>query len=177
LGQRVEESFGMPPLLISTLIFLLLLVGSCSSQPSEPKPASQPRDAKTSWSLDLKTSGGFVGVGRGNLSVSHEGRFECSPADRQQVKKGVSGTLNPSQLKPISDAVAQLNPKGWNKPGLNVSAADAFGYKLEYRPGAESSEVFTVQWYDNTTDQLPDDLKKLSDVLLRTMGTSCGGTP
>jgi hypothetical protein len=77
----------MPSLLISTLVFLLLLVGSCSSQPSELSHSSQPRDTKTSWSLDLKTSGGFVGVGRGNLSVNHEGRFECSHADRQQVKK------------------------------------------------------------------------------------------
>jgi hypothetical protein len=85
--------------------------------------------------------------------------------------------LNPGQLKPISDAVAQLDPKGWNKPGLNVSAADAFGYKLEYRAATNSDGVFTVQWYDNTADQLPDDLKKLSEVLLRTMNTSCGGTP
>jgi hypothetical protein len=167
----------MPSLLISTLVFLLLLVGSCSSQPSELSHSSQPRDTKTSWSLDLKTSGGFVGVGRGNLSVNHEGRFECSHADRQQVKKGAAGTLNPGQLKPISDAVAQLDPKGWNKPGLNVSAADAFGYKLEYRAATNSDGVFTVQWYDNTADQLPDDLKKLSEVLLRTMNTSCGGTP
>ena len=167
----------MPPLPISTLIFLLLLVGSCSSHSSDLNHSSQSRNAKTSWSLDLKTSGGFVGVGRGNLSVSHDGRFACSHADREQVKKGASGTLNPGQLKPISDAVAQLDPKGWNKVGLNVAAADAFAYKLEYRAGTESSEVFTIQWYDNTADQLPDDLKKLSDVLLRTMSTSCGGTP
>src|SRR5215831_4286712 len=156
----------MSPLIISTLAFVLLLVGSCSSQPPDPKP---------SWSLDLKTSGGFAGVGRGNLSVNHEGRFQCSHLDRQDVKKGASGTLKPVQLKPISDAVAQLDPNGWTKPGLNVAAPDAFGYQLEFRNGPDNKQIFTVQWYDNTADQLPDDLKKLSDVLLQTISSSCVG--
>src|SRR5215831_2190572 len=155
----------MSPLIISTLTFVLLVVGSCSSQPPDSKPL---------WSLDLKTSGGFAGVGRGSLSVNHEGRFECSHLDRQEVKKGASGTLKPGQLKLISDAVAQLDPKGWSKPGLNVAAADAFGYKLEFHNGTDNNQV---QWYDNTSDQLPNDLKKLSDVLLQTIKSSCGGTP
>ena len=160
----------MSPLIISTLTFILLLVGSCSSQPADPNP---------SWSLDLKTSGGFAGVGRGNLSVTHEGRFECSHLDRQELKKGASGTLKPGPLKPISDAVAQLDPNGWNKPGLNVSAADAFGYKLEFHSGTdkEKGRVFAVQWYDNTADQLPDDLKKLSEALFRAMNTACDEKP
>src|SRR5215471_15200694 len=134
----------MPAFLISTLAFVLLLAGSCTSQPAEQK---------TSWSLDLTTSGGFIGIGRGNLSVNHEGKFECSHADRQEVRKGASGTLKPGQLKPISDAVAQVDPKGWNKPGLNVAAADAFGYRLEFRSGPDKKEVVTIQWYDNTADQ------------------------
>ena len=160
----------MSHLIISTLTFVLLIVGSCSSQPPDPNPV---------WSLDLKTSGGFAGVGRGNFSVNHEGRFECSYLERQELKKGATGTLKPAQLKPISDVVAQLDPTGWSKPGLNVSAADAFGYKLEFRNGTvkEKERVFAVQWYDNTADQLPDDLKKLSDALLQTMKTSCGGKP
>jgi hypothetical protein len=166
----------MPPLLISTLLSLLLLVGSCSSQSTELNGSKQGTDANSSWSVDLNTSGGFAGSGRGNLSVNHQGRFECSHAERQEIKKGASGTLKPIQLKPIADAVAQLAPDGWSKPGLNVSAADAFGYKLEFRNGRDNAQVFTVQWYDNTADQLPDDLKKLSDVLLQTMSNSCGGT-
>jgi len=93
------------------------------------------------------------------------------------VRKGVGGSLESIRFKPISDAVAQLNPKEWNKPGLNVAAPDAFGYKLELKTGPNNKEVFTVQWYDNTSDQLPSDLKKLSEVLLQTMNRSCGGTP
>ena len=87
------------------------------------------------------------------------------------------GGLHSTEFKPISDAIAQLNPKEWNKPGLNVAAPDAFGYKLDLKTGTDNKQVFTVQWYDNTKDQLPADLKKLSDALLQTISTSRGGTP
>jgi len=162
----------MPGFLVTCLTVLLLLAGSCSQHsPSAPKTIQPP------WSLQLTTSGGFAGRGRGNLSVNSEGKFNCSQTNRQDVRKGVEGGLPAFRFKPISDAVEQVNPKEWNKPGLDVAAPDAFGYKLELKTGTDNKEIFTVQWYDNTMDQLPPDLKKLSEVLLQTMNTSCGGTP
>ncbi|MFN2576127.1 MAG: hypothetical protein ABR607_00385 [Pyrinomonadaceae bacterium] len=115
-------------------------------------------------------------MGRGNMAVDSEGKYNCLQTDRQDVRKSVVGSLHPIQFQPISGAVAQANPREWNKPGLNVAAPDAFLYKLELRTGTDHKEIFTVQWYDNTRGQLPPDLKKLSDVLLQTMKTSCGGT-
>src|SRR6185437_8376743 len=99
---------------------------------------------KGPWSLDLKTSGGFIGVGKGNIAVDNDGKCVYSDTNRDQVKNSVTGTLYPRQLQPISEAVAQLDPKGWNKPGLNVAAPDAFGYKLEFRTGADKQDVTTV---------------------------------
>ena len=160
----------MPGFLVTCLTVLLLIAGSCSKQsPAAPKGVQPP------WSLQLTTSGGFAGRGRGNISVS-EGKFGCSQTS-QQNGKGVEGTLNARQQQPIIDALAEVDPRHWNKPGLDVAAPDAFGYKLELKTGTYNKEVFTVQWYDNTRDQLPADLKKLSEVLLQTMQTSCGGTP
>jgi hypothetical protein len=170
----IQESIviAMPGFLVTCVTLLMLLAGSCLEQsPAAPKTVHAP------WSLQLTTSGGFAGLGRGNLSVNHEGKYDCSQMTPQDVRKGVAGSLHPARFQPISDAVAKTNPKEWSKPGLNVAAPDAFGYKLELQTGTDSKEVFTVQWYDNTKDQLPADLKKLSEVLLQTMSTSCGGTP
>ena len=89
----------------------------------------------------------------------------------------VVGGLHSPEFKPISDAVVQTNPNEWSKPGLNVAAPDAYGYKLELRTGTDSKEVFTVQWYDNTKDQLPADLKRLSNALLQTMESACSLKP
>ena len=144
------------------LSLLLILSESCGVEPVVQKGP---------WSLKLTTSGGFAGVGTGNLSVDSEGKFSYEePTSPQQVRKGCKGTLYNKQLQPILDAVAQSNPKEWNRPDLNVAAPDAFGYKLELRMGNEPT---TVQWYDNTKDKLPSDLKRLSDVILQTMKTAC----
>lgn len=149
---------------MSFLIFLLVLSGSCGVEPVIQKGP---------WSLKLTTSGGFAGVGTGNLSVDSEGKFIYEePTSPQQVRKGCKGTLYSKQLQPLLDAVAQSNSKEWNHPDLNIAAPDAFGYKLELRMGSHS-ETTTVQWYDNTKDKLPADLKRLSDVILQTMKTAC----
>jgi hypothetical protein len=159
----------MPAFLISVLTMLLVLAGSCSSTP----PATQ----KGEWSLELRTSGGFIGSGKGNISIDSERKCVYSETNRDQVKSSIIGTLYPRQFQPISEAVAQLDPKGWNKPGLNIAAPDAFGYKLEFRTGPDKKEITTVQWYDNTADQLPDDLKKLDAVLEQTMKARCSSQP
>jgi hypothetical protein len=146
------------------LTLLLMLSGSCGIDPVIQKGP---------WSLKLTTSGGFAGVGTGNITVDSEGKFEYEePVSTQQVRKGCTGTLYSKQLQPLLDVVAQSDPKEWNRRDLNVAAPDAFGYKLELRMGADS-EPATAQWYDNTKDKLPSDLKRLSDVALQTMKTAC----
>jgi hypothetical protein len=146
---------------------LLLLAGSCGTAPVMNKGP---------WSLKLTTSGGFAGVGTGNLSVdSDTNAIYEAPVPPNQVRKACQGKLYKDKFDPINDAVARANPKGWNGPELNIAAPDAFGYKLELRTGSETT---TVQWYDNTRDKLPDDLKRLSDALLQQMKAGCSfGNP
>jgi hypothetical protein len=171
----------MPAFTTSVLIGLLLLAGSCSkSSPGRAQVNTAPPNGgvqKGRWSIELKTSGGFIGIGKGNLTVDSQGKCVYSITNPEKVRSGVSGTLNPRQMQPISDAVAKLNLKGWNIPGLNVAAPDAFGYKLEFRTGPDLNEVTPIQWYDNTADQLPEDLKRLNTLLEETMRNRCGGQP
>ena len=142
----------------------MILAGSCGTSPAKQK---------ATWSLQLTTSGGFAGIGNGNLSVDSEGRFKYeSPARPADVHKGCEGKLTNDQVQLISDAVEKSDPEHWNRPELNVAAPDAFGYKLELRAGSKVKPT-TVQWYDNTRDQLPDDLKQLSAALMQIMKTAC----
>jgi len=154
----------MSHFILSILSVMLLMAGSCG-----PEPSTQ----KGPWRLKLTTGGGFAGIGTGNLSVDSEGKMAYeAPTPPNTARKGCTGNLNRERLDPISDAVAHSNPKGWNKPGLNVAAPDAFGYKLELWMGGDPGPV-TVQWYDNTRDNLPEDLKLLSDVLMQQMKAEC----
>ena len=152
----------MSHLIASCLGFLLIISGFCHGEP----PAQ-----KGPWSVKLTTSGGFGGIGAGNISVDSDGRFDYSaPQPPQQVRTGCKGTLSAKQLQPVSEAVAQAKPQEWKLSELK--APDAFGYKLELRLGSNTQPA-TVQWYDNTKDKLPSDLKRLSDVLMQTMKTAC----
>ncbi len=153
----------MSHFIISLLTLLLMLSGSCGIEPAVQKGP---------WSLNLTTSGGFAGVGTGNISVDSEGKVAYESAVPQnRVRKGCTGLLYKERFDPINDAVLRSNPKEWNQPDLNVAAPDAFGYKLELRIGSEPAT--TVQWYDNTKDKLPDDLRRLSEVLLQQMKREC----
>jgi hypothetical protein len=145
------------------LSLLLILAGSCGVEPVTQKGP---------WTLKLTTSGGFAGVGTGNISVDSEGKISYeSPVTPNSPRKGCTGTLYKERFDPINDAVLRSNPKDWNQPGLNVAAPDAFGYKLELKMGSDPAT--TVQWYDNTQDKLPDDLRNLSEVLLKQMKSEC----
>jgi hypothetical protein len=165
----------MNALFISFSMCLLLLAGSCSNTLS---PQNSSPIQKGPWSIDFKTSGGFGGIGKGNIAIDSDGKCTYSQAVDRQTKKGVTGTLYQRQLQPLTEAVARLDPNGWNKPGLNVAAPDAFGYNLELRTGPDKTDVATVKWYDNTADQLPEDLKRLSTLLEQAMQLHpCGGPP
>src|SRR5258708_921960 len=74
---------AMPGFLVTCLTLLLLLAGSCSKQSAAPNNVQPP------WSLQLTTSGGFAGLGRGNISVNSDGKYGCSQTNRQEVRKGV----------------------------------------------------------------------------------------
>jgi hypothetical protein len=89
------------------LTFLLVLSGSCGIEPVTQKGP---------WSLKLTTSGGFAGVGTGNLTVDSAGKYTYQePTSSQGVRKGCDSTFLPKQMQMLIDAVSQTEPKGWSR--------------------------------------------------------------
>lgn len=149
---------------------MLLANSSCGKQTGTAHARElqeQPR-----WTLRLTTSGGFAGLGRGNLSVNSEGNVEFQTQDANRVRKGCTTKFSARQLQPISDVVVQTRPELWARLNLRQAAPDAFGYQLELETGA-SPQSFSIEWYDNTADRLPADLQRLSSVLLKTIDSGC----
>ena len=160
----------MHAFLVSFLSLLLVVVlsPSCSKENST---------ATSSWSVQLKISGGFTGRGNGNLWLTSDGKFKYEPpAPPNTPGKACEGKLSSEELKPIVEAVKKSQPKQWNRPELKVSAPDAFSYELEFRNEAKAEPV-SVLWYDNTIDKLPADLKRLSDALRQAMHTAAAKCP
>lgn len=135
--------------LFSTLS-LAMFVPACSH--------SQPADTP-SWSVQIKTLGGFIGIGRGNVLVSSDGKMtyvKASPPGKPG--RPCEGQISSEEVRTIDEAVRLSKPDQWRISGLNVAAPDAYGYELEL---IIDWKVHKLQWYDNAQDQLPEDLKKL----------------
>ena len=136
---------------------------------------SQPANI-SSWSVQIKTSGGFIGIGRGNVLVSSDGKMTyVKPGVPGKTGPPCEGKLSTEEVRAISEAVRQSKPDEWRISGPNVGAPDAYGYDLEL---IINGKPHKLQWYDNTQDKLPEDLKKLYETVnsaTREAVKKCGG--
>lgn len=146
------------------LISLMLLSPSCSQK--GPKI--------TSWSIQLSTSGGFVGIGKGNLKADSEGRLVYEkPVRRNAQPSSCEGKLGKDELDSLSAAIAQLKPDGWHRAELDRTAPDAYHYALSLKRGKDE---YKVSWADNTVADLPTDLRDLNarlSALMRKQSQNC----
>ena len=123
---------------------------------------SQPADI-SSWSVQIKTSGGFIGIGRGNVLVRSDGKMTyVKAAVPGKTGPPCEGKLSSEEVRAINEAVRQSKPDQWKISGPNVAAPDAYGYELEL---IIDGKTHKIQWYDNTQDQLPEDVKKLYGIV------------
>lgn len=164
----MQRMFSISATLLS-LIVATILSPSCSN----PQPAND-----SSWSVRIKTSGGFAGTGNGNVLITSDGKIRYEPphAPGKQARPCVE-RLSGEELRAVREAVGRSKPEGWKLSGLNAAAPDAFGYDLELRRGGKE-QVYQVKWYDNTREQLPEDLKRLSEAVNHAMNVAakkCGG--
>ena len=115
-------------------------------------------DDAEGWSVGITTSGGFAGVGRGNVLVHSGGRLTASPPARHgRPAEGCEGTLTEAERSRIAAAVGNSKPEAWAAKS-KLAAPDAFEYVLELRQGQEAHQA---EWFDNTAGRLPPDLKEL----------------
>jgi hypothetical protein len=132
-----------------------LLLVLTASPSCDKKQAAQ----TDNWSIRLETSGGFAGRGNGNVDINSEGKISFEkPKTPVGQSTPCTGKLAAEDLKQLRTLVSNAKVAGWQGTGINVAAPDAFGYKLTLSLPSETS---SVQWYDNTRDKLPDDLKNV----------------
>ena len=128
----------------------------------------------SSWSVQLKTSGGLTGRGQGSISVNSDGKVRYEPPNVPgRPGRPCERVLSADDLRPLADAVRRNRSAGWQVPGPNAAAPDAFAYDLELRTGGD--HAYRVTWYDNTRDRLPEDVKSLAEALTDLMSVLAKG--
>jgi hypothetical protein len=151
-----------------SLIAIVLFAPECGTGKSANTKPMEPGQ----WtSVRMAITGGFTGRGNGAVLITSDGKITVEqPSMPGKQSPPCEGKLAAVDLKRLNDAISRSHPDTWNKGGVNVAAPDAFGYVLGLTMGTGSSaKMYTAKWYDNTHDQLPEDLKAVSDAVSAAM--------
>lgn len=121
------------------------------------KPVELP-EGRDSWALQIITRGGIAGGGRGDLTVTSDGRVTCSPAARPCGLKGAA-TSAPASL---SRLVAAAKPSKW-RGSVAASCNDCYVtlFALQRRKGGGQAQTHTLYWDDTTAEAVPADVRAI----------------
>jgi hypothetical protein len=139
---------------------LAVLAGALASW-SVPAPhgtAAEPAEI-TGWSVKLTTDGGFAGTGRGNITLTSDGKLGILDREGKKVVREEKAPAD--KLAAIERSIKECKPADW-KDAYNEKAADAFSYNLELRvQRGGKEEVHRVMWNDPGANKLPRDVQQL----------------
>lgn len=112
-------------------------------------------DTPGSWVVEVSTSGGFSGRGKGSFAVRTNGTMTCI------APLTCTADAVPSAVALLSDAVAHLQTTTWGQPNDSGICRDCFLTTFVVRvrrpDGGESRAVFS--WTDVTFKNVPDDVR------------------
>ena len=145
----------MRPVLIAVLI-----VAACAqshAQDTTVRQANGPMlalgNGRGAWVVEVTTSGGFTGRGRGNFAVRVDGVTACTPPMQ-------CATLAPHQLSPVANAVGQLITERWTpEPSRSVCNDCVLTTMTLRKRDANGVDVMrTFSWTEVTWEQVPRDV-------------------
>ena len=139
--------------------FLLLAFAQSGRQ----RPVTPSTPAVSDWKIEIKTDGGFAGIGVGGLTVSSDGTLTIT----LMSSKKCTYQLTASELQSVSAAVNNARPAAWLEC---YSFADVKSHCCDLvRTTMTLSErgnrdVFTTSWLTGAP-AFPIDLESLVDLL------------
>lgn len=134
------------------------------------KPAQQ-----QVFTIDLDTSGGFTGRGRGGVTIKSDGTVRAGRFGTNREASTCQATLASADLALLQTAVARTR-EAWPatvNPAGDDGCCDRFQYTL--RVGLQDGDAkkpartFETTWHDGNEKFLPPQLATIKDVALRAL--------
>jgi len=126
------------------------------------KPAALP-EGKDAWAVQIVTRGGISGRGRGEVTVTSDGRVSCGA-------QATPCAFNQSAaaLASLSQLVAAAKPSKWKSPS-GGNCADCFVtlFVLQRRSGNGGAKTYTLHWDDATAAAVPAEVKQIGRAVAR----------
>jgi hypothetical protein len=153
------------------LVPLVLATAALAAQPPSPQLPAGP----LAFVIDLDTTGGFTGRGRGGVTVDSEGRVRA--ARMGGVNRDASqcrAQLAADDLQSLRRAVAGTGPQSWPEtfaPSGDNGCCDRHQWtlRLEQREADDRVRKFVTKWYDGNEGRLPKELASIRDIAVRAL--------
>jgi hypothetical protein len=124
-----------------------------------------------SWAVQIISRGGFAGTGRGDLTITSQGRLDWNGVENQCNVK-----LREDLLQTLSQTALSANASGWSKSTASL-CADCYvtAIVLQRREGAGMARTYIAYWDDATAGNISENLKKVYDTFMTHKGCKQDG--
>jgi hypothetical protein len=143
-----------------------------------PAAQTQPRQSSagaSAFRIDLDTTGGFVGRGRGGVTVTSDGAARASHVSGSTRDASTCRTrLSPDEQRTLQETVVAARQAGWPPtftPKDDPGCCDRFKWTLrleQHRDGSGAQTIVTT-WYDGNEKLLPKELVAMKDIMVNAL--------
>jgi hypothetical protein len=122
------------------------------------------------FTIDLDTTGGFSGRGRGGITIEWNGDVRAARQGKRS-ESSCASKLTAEELASLSDAVASAQRNPW-PASFNAAndngCCDRFRYTLTLSlpdaDPAKAGRTFTTMWHEPVNDRLPEDIARIRQI-------------
>jgi hypothetical protein len=154
-----------------------------NAQPTQSAPRLLP-EGRDAFLIDLDTTGGFTGRGRGGVSLASDGTAVAARGmGSNRSSSTCRTTMTNEEVTTLRDAVTTARREPW--PPTFVPSGDngccdrmKWTLRLQQRDGDDGIRTFQTIWYDGNEKRLPAELATIRDLAVRVMTRAlraCGG--
>jgi hypothetical protein len=119
--------------------------------------------------LELDTSGGFTGRGRGGVTIGSDGTVRASRVGgTNREASACRGQLGADEISSLQKAVAGATQQPWPAsfaPAGDMGCCDRMKWTLrvDARADGNRAETFSTSWYDGNEQHMPKELTAVRD--------------
>ena len=151
----------------------LMLVLSAATAPAAQQPAAQPDSRPRAFVIDLDTIGGFLGRGRGGVTIDSDGQVRAAQLGSGR-HSGCTAQLEAGELQALHRAVTAGGRRQWPEtfaPAEDNGCCDRYKFtlRLEQTEGDAGVRTLATTWYDGQEQHLSKDVAVIRDVALRAL--------
>jgi hypothetical protein len=152
--------------------FLALLLALAPVPAASQPSTSEPGAARPSFVVDLDTSGGFIGRGRGGVRIESDGHLRAAPVGgAHRDADACPAKLQHDVLGALRRAVEAAAVRAWPStfaPADDNGCCDRHTWRLrvEYADAGGQVRTLATMWYDGNEARLPKDIAAIRNIAL-----------